>query len=439
MKEQDRKFKAQENVRVLAQNIYVSNNTRETMLNNNDIVIGPSGCGKTGGYVIPNIRMNQGSMVVADTKGQLCRMLTPELERAGYQVKTLDFVRMEKSCRYNPLDYIRRGDEPGSYRQQDVFTIADAVVPVMDRNEPFWENSAKSLIVCLIAYVIEALPEEEQNLESVMRLAKIVNDKRSGASAGKDTVFGRLFEELAAENPDSFAVRRYDSLKISRDAERMWASIHQFVSEALKVFDFRETRHLCADADPFRIQDLARRKTVLFVNVSDTDRTFDRLVNIFYTQLFQVLCAEADNAPDGRLRVPVRVILDDFATNVRIPDFEKLISVIRSREISVSLILQSITQLNTMYTPEQSMTIINNCDHLLYLGGQDVETARYIGAKANRTADSILNMGLSEAYLFSRGEEPRKVRKIRPYSRIGLPCGPEGPEQEEEAAPLLRK
>jgi type IV secretion system protein VirD4 len=392
--------------RLLARNVQVLNDTRRTGLNNNDLVVGPSGCGKTGGYVIPNIRQLNGSMVIADTKGLLCRMLTNELEEAGYEVKVLDFVNTEKSCGYNPLDYIGRGKKFGHIREQDVVTIAETLMPCLDKHEPFWENAAKTVITCLIAFVKEALPAREWNMESVSELSKLFYDKGSRA----------LFEELEVEQPDSYAVRTYKSMVNTFGAEKTWSSIMQFVTEALKLFDMEETREIGKNPDKIRIQELGRKKMVLFVNVSDTDRAFDNLINVFYAQAFQVLCKEADQNEDGRLKVPVRFILDDFATNVYIPNFEKLISVIRSREISVSLILQSITQLETLYTDAQAKTIINNCDHLLYLGGQDVETARYIGEKANKTPDKILNMGLNEAFLFERGELPRQVEKITPYS-----------------------
>ncbi len=415
--------------RILAKDIYVSNDTRKTMLNNNDLIIGPSGCGKTGGYVIPNIRSNSGSIVIADTKGQLHKMLRSELESAGYTVKVLDFVNLSKSCSYNPMDYVSHGSTFGSYREQDVYTISNAIMPMMDKDEPFWENSAKTLIACFIAFAIEALPRPEQNLCSVLKMARLAIDRRSNT----ETPCDRMFEELSIDNPNSFAVKLYHSLKSSFDAEKMWASIMQFVVEALKMFDFSEARQMFLSKDRFRIQDLGRKKMVLFVNVSDTDRAFDNLINVFYTQLFQVLCAEADKNEDGRLRVPVRVILDDFATNVHIPYFENIISVIRSRDISVSLILQSITQLEVMYSKAKSLTIINNCDHLLYLGGLDVETARFISMKANRSTDTILNMRLNDAFLFERGTKPRMVEKVKPYSRVEMP----GPNPQAPVEPPL--
>lgn len=157
---------------------------------------------------------------------------------------------------------------------------------------------------------------------------------------------------------------------------------------------------------------------MLFLNVSDTDRTFDHLVNVFYTQALQLLCSEADAAPDGRLKVPVRIIMDDFAASARIPDFDKVISVIRSREISVSLILQSMTQLESMYSHAEATTIVNNCDHLIYLGSQDLETAQFIGCRAYKTPESVLCMPRDKAILMTNGEKAVFVDKIKPYSTM---------------------
>lgn len=392
--------------RILGKDVFVSNDSRRTGLNNNDLIIGVSGSGKTGGYVIPNIMQQNGSMVVADTKGTLHRRFKKDLLRAGYKVRLLNFKDFAKSCSYNPLDYIRHWKGADSYREQDIITIAKVLVPPQDCRDPFWEMSARMVVACLIAFVKEALPEEEHNLRSVTRLYKVI---------GKNDLSEQIFAELKEDFPDSIAVNKYEFFKKTFDADRCWSSIQQFVSNALELFDMAEARDMFCRKSEFQIAELGRQKTALFVNISDTDRAFDRLINVFYTQLLHELCREADRQKDGRLKVPVRIILDDFATNVYIPDFDKIISVIRSREISVSVILQSISQLETMYTPAQAETIINGCDHLLYLGGQDVRTASFIGAKANKTTDSILNMGLDDAYLFTRGEPPRKIEKVPPY------------------------
>ncbi len=157
---------------------------------------------------------------------------------------------------------------------------------------------------------------------------------------------------------------------------------------------------------------------VLFLNTSDTDRAFDRIVNVFHTQALHLLCTLADSNEDGKLEVPVRLILDDFASGARIPDFDKLISVIRSRDISVSVILQSLTQLETMYISAAATTIINNCDHLLYLGSQDINTAAYVGYRLGKLPETVLALPRDKAVLITGGEKAKIVKKITPYSTI---------------------
>ena len=171
---------------------------------------------------------------------------------------------------------------------------------------------------------------------------------------------------------------------------------------------------MITNTDKIDIKAIGREKTALFLNISDTDRSMDRLVNVFYTQALQMLCEEAESRPECRLAVPVRFIMDDFATNADIPDFDKMVSVIRSRQISVSIMLQSITQLDGIYGPDKAGTIINNCDIMLYLGGQDIKTAEIVSIKANVPLNSILDMSTKDAWLFTRGEPGKKVKKYNP-------------------------
>lgn len=196
----------------------------------------------------------------------------------------------------------------------------------------------------------------------------------------------------------------------------MYASVQGILAEKLSIYTYRGTRALTAD-HPRRIdlRSIGQRKTAVFLHLSDTDRSMDRLAALFYTQALQVLCNCADERKSSRLKVPVRFILDDFAAaaDACIPDFDRIISVIRSREISVSIILQSLSQLESSYGPSKAKTILNNCDHLLYLGGQDVETARYISTKANKPLAAVLDMPLDGAWLFERGKSPRQVQKYR--------------------------
>lgn len=407
--------------RILAAGIEVSNDTRVSGCNNNDIICGNSGSGKTGGYVIPNIQSIDSSLVVSDTKRQLERRFRPRLAARGDQVFTLDLVNPAGSCGYNPLAAIRQYSD-GSYREQDILTLAHLLCPAKQSNEPVWEQSAASYIAFLIAYCLEAEPPESRNLIRVGELHRQFMQPDGDIQ----------FLEWILDHPDSFAAKKHSEITANRTAEKMFASIVGFVNLCLEPYSFKEARYLFAGEDSFDIRSLGRTKTVLFLNVSDTDRTYDSLANIFYSQALQILCTEADAQKDGRLPVPVRFIMDDFASSAVIPDFDKIISVIRSRDIYVSLIIQSLSQLESMYTPAVSRTILNNCDHILYLGSQDMDTAAYIAARAVRTPEAILSMPRDKAYLITSGEKARLVDKITPYStdtRYGCPAsGPETPE-----------
>lgn len=410
--------------RILAADEMRCNNTWKTGINNNDLIIGPSGAGKTRGYVKPNIMQGNESMVIADTKGSLIREVGPLLKSRGYRVINMDFADLVHSYGYNPLDYIRYNRKTGKYTEQDIMTIAACIIPVEDKNEPFWEQSARLYIESMIGYVLECLPKKEHTLEYV---AKLYGEMTTGN-------YEKLFKELGERNPDSFAYRKFKMYEGNRSADRTYECIRAFIAENLAPLIYDGPIHMYRSHRRIDFTNLGKEKTAVFLTISDSDRAMDKLVNLFYTQALQVLCRSADkDYPDYRLPVPVRLILDDFATNVYIPDFDKIISVIRSREIYVSIILQSISQLEALYGHNKTMTIINNCDNCLYLGGQDVETARYIGIKANRTTDTILNMPLDEVYLFTRGSEPKKVKKydIQQHERYK-----ELPEALEEEASM---
>ena len=395
------------NNRILAEGVLVSNDTKKTGLNNNDILVGSSGAGKTGGYVIPNLQMIEGSMIVSDTKGRLEKMFKAKLEAQGYKVHVLDLVNPERSCSYNPLAHIRRYED-GSYREQDVLTLATLIAPVQTKEDPFWDNAAMAQIAFYIAYCLDMMPPEEQTLATVCALHETYCHPQ-----GKDK-----FLQWSLQNPGTFSSRKYMQMNAVNAAEKTAGCINQFVTLALDRFSFRESEALFGSSESIDLADLGREKTVLFLNVSDTDKTFDRIVNIIYAQALQVLCSEADKQPEGRLSVPVRIIMDDFAAGARIPDFDKIISVIRSRDISVSLVLQSLTQLETMYSRPTALTIVNNCDHLIYLGCQDLDTANFIAHHIGNTPEKVLSMPLTDAILITKGEKARQVKKVKPYSTM---------------------
>lgn len=391
--------------RILAKDILIENDTRATGNNNNDLIIGPSGAGKTRGYVIPNILQAEGSLVVTDTKGNLCRQFKPYLESRGYQVIELNFAQMNRNTwGYNPMAFIRYNKVREQYNQQDIISLSNLISPVLTKHDPFWEQSAQLYLQALMSYALECLPREERDLTSVMRLSGLIGSP----------VLDQLFRELGELNPDSFAVTRYRSMNTTRSAERTDACIRAFLDEHLMPLSYHDAAALFRHKRQINLDSIGLHRTAVFLTVSDTDRSCDTLVNLFYAQAFQRLVALADRSPGCRLPVPVRFILDDFATNTVIPDFSNLISVIRSREIAVSLVIQSLSQLESIYSPAESRTIINNCDNWLYLGGLDIQTAQEMSTRLNRTVQSVLNMDHGEAVVFTRGQPPRRCGKFIP-------------------------
>lgn len=424
--------------RILAAGRTISNDTRVTHLNNNDLVIGPSGAGKTRGYVKPNLLQCNGSVIVTDTKGNLVREVGPALAAHGYQVACVDFTDIagwgSSPVRdvpggillgYNPLDFIRtRGD---GFSEQDVMTIATALCPVEEQeSDPFWPHAAAMYVSAFIAYVMECLPDNERNLASVVRMVSLM-----GGSA-----IGIMMDELCALDPQGMAARRWRAIKASRGADKMDASIRGILESNLQPLSFDGADRMFTRPDRIDFTALATGKWAVFVNVSDTDRSMDRVVSLFYAQALQQLCRFADTQCEGsRLPVPVRLYLDDFATNCRIADFDKVIAVIRSRGISVSVILQSLTQLEGLYGRAVAASIANNCDHWLYLGGQDVATADQISVKACRTLDQVMQMPLDKVYLFERG---RKAELVAPYDITTHPLYGDTPEGRRVAVEVAR-
>lgn len=389
--------------RILAEGIRVDNDTWLTGRNNNDIIIGPSGAGKTTGYVLPNILNSQESMVVVDTKGNLYHKTADHLRQKGYNVLLLDFTDLQHSpVGYNPLDFVRR-DEKGEPNEQDIMAISAAILPdEAVGNDPFWSRISRLILETASAYLMEFT--SDTTLTSVADLLAELTTGR----------LDRLFTEIGEINPDSLSYRRYALWRNMRQAEKMTASVAGIVGEALAVLASRGAQKLYENPVRVNFHDLANHKTAVFLTVSDSDASQYKLVNLFYTQILHVLCDYADRCRGNRLPIPVRLYLDDFASNLVVADFAKTISVIRSREIYVSIMLQSITQLTAMYGDSNAKTIIANCDHCLLLGCADVDTARYFSVKANVSLHRILDMSLESAWFFERGNKAREVTKVKP-------------------------
>ena len=264
------------------------------------------------------------------------------------------------------------------------------------------------VLACLIAYVMEAFEPEERNMGTVadvFRMMEVEDDEI------------RFLEQHSLEYPNGYAAKKYRMFKRNFKADKTWSCIQSFVSVALDKFDFNAMRHMMSQTAHFHFKELGQRKIVVFINTSDTDGSLDDITSLIYTQALHALCAEADQQPGNRLRVPVRLILDDFAASAAyIPDFDKLVSVLRSREISVSCILQSLSQLKSAYGADKCSTILNNSDTILFLGCTDMETVNYIATRVGTTPEKVMTLESDKAFLLLRGEKGRKVTKIKPYS-----------------------
>ena len=448
--------------RYLTNGHYISNNTWETGLNNNDIICGTSGCGKTRGYVIPNIRLAQESMIICDTKGILYGQFAAELKGRGYHVLNLDFTDEESPYGYNPFRFIRKNKRTGQYREDDIYRLASVICPVENTKDPFWDNATKMFLAAIIAYTLEALPDNYHHFDTLRKLAVRLADYKGGEvtkvdkairklikdaywnkfkDQGKDSYtlsgseieqqinrnrtceysFFSMIEELEARNPHSTAVKLFQMFRACCEAEKMYASILGILAEKLTPLIGNELLGLYRNPKQVDFKAFGREKTALFLTVSDTDRSKDVLANILYTQALNELIASADKDYEAhRLSVPVRFILDDFAAGAIIPDFDNIISVIRSREISVSIIIQSISQLNDKYGSEKAATILNNCDHMIYLGGQDIATAEYISKRTNKSLSSIIEQPLASAYLMERGKKAVCLNNETVFTKGGM-------------------
>ena len=398
--------------RLIAENVFL---TEKANTNKNELVIGSSGCGKSGGYVVPLILSAEESFVVADTKKSLYSKFKRYLEKRGYKVYNLNLVEPSLGCGWDPLDYIRyKTDKKGRkvFDQKDIITLASQICPVLPTDrEPFWTQQAQFLISILISYVLDEFNGADKNLSSILDVFRYMADCMEDNAVP-------FMDDYCIKRPNSFAAKRYQMISSSFNADRTWSSIKFITANALQIFEFDSAKKMLTRKKRFDIRMLGKEKTALFLNISDTDRSLDMLAGIFYSQALNVLCEEADRNPTSKLDVPVKLCLDDFASNAFISDFEKMMSVVRSRDISISCIVQSLSQLNTYYGEARASTIIDNADLLYYMGCQDLLSANFISARANMPLENVLALKNNEGILFRRGEKPLKVNKIPPYSMM---------------------
>ena len=363
--------------------------------NKNVIVIGGSGSGKTRFYVKPNLMQmtDHVSYVVTDPKGTIIVECGKMLVNGGYRIKVLNTINFKKSMHYNPFHYIRS--------EKDILKLVNTIIANTKgegekSTEDFWVKAERLLYSALIGYIWYEAPEEEQNFSTLLEFIN-ASETREEDEEFKNAV-DELFEELEADNPEHFAVRQYRKYKLA--AGKTAKSILISCGARLAPFDIQELREIMS-YDEMELDMIGDQKTAMFVIISDTDDTFNFVVAIMYTQLFNLLCDKADDEHGGRLPYHVRLLLDEFSNIGQIPKFDKLIATIRSREISASIILQSQSQLKTIYK-DAAETITGNCDTVLFLGGKESSTLKEISETLGKETIDLYNTsdtrGTSQSY-----------------------------------------
>ena len=372
--------------------------------NKNVLVIGGSGSGKTRFYVKPNLmQMSPNtSYVVTDPKGTILIEVGKMLVNGGYRIKVLNTINFKKSMHYNPFHYIRS--------ERDILKLVNTIIANTkgegDKSgEDFWVKAERLYYCALIGYIWYEAPEEEQNFSTLLEFIN-ASEAREDDEEFKNAV-DLLFEELEAEEPNHFAVRQYKKYKLA--AGKTAKSILISCGARLAPFDIQELRDLMA-YDEMELDMLGDQKTAMFVIISDTDDTFNFVVAIMYTQLFNLLCDKADDEHGGRLPYHVRLLLVEFANIGQIPKFDKLIATIRSREISASIILQSQSQLKSIYK-DAAETIIGNCDTTLFLGGKESSTLKEISETLGKETIDLFNTSDTRGQSRSYGLNYQKTGK----------------------------
>ena len=374
--------------------------------NKNILVIGGSGSGKTRFFVKPNLMQMHSSYVVTDPKGTVLVECGKMLKRGKYKIKVLNTINFAKSMHYNPFAYLRS--------EKDILKLVNTIIvntkgEGQQSGEDFWIKAEKLYYTALIAYIWYEAPEEEQNFAMLIDLID-ASEAREDDENFKNAV-DLLFEELEAENPNHFAVRQYKKYKLA--AGKTAKSILISCGARLAPFDIKELRDLM-EYDELELDTLGEQKTALFVIISDTDATFNFVVSIMYSQLFNLLCDKADDVYNGRLPVHVRCLLDEFSNIGQIPQFEKLIATIRSREISASIILQSKSQLKAIYK-DNADTIEGNCDTTLFLGGKEKTTLKEMAEILGKETIDLYNTSDTRGTSQSYGLNYQKTGKDMPY------------------------
>lgn len=376
----------------------------ETGLNNNVIVCASSGGGKTMSIMEPRLlETYHSSLIVTCTKRRLVEKYRPVFTERGYDVLDLNFVSPEESnVTYDPLEYV------SGY--SDITFLAKSVVmsnPRKDHSvaDPYWDDAAVSLLSALISYVL--VTEERPTFADVLRLNDSLTIKEVGSHI--ETSLDTRFARLAQKDPHSFAVTCWNSFSVlpPKTANCVYGTLNTTIDSIFSP----ELRRMITDKQKISFERIANRRTVLFITTSAVNPSLNCFINMFYAQIFKQLFEYAESLPSGKLPIPVSVLADDFAVGSRILNFPEYISIFREKQISVTMLLQSESQLERMYGSEDAVTIIDNCDTYVYMGGMNLRTCRSISERLNVPLDEVLYMPLGTAVIFRRGQRPLRTQR----------------------------
>lgn len=390
----------------------MSLDTRKTLRNNNVLVIGGSGSGKTRFFVKPNIMQKHSSYVITDPKGSLIKETGKMLEKEGYKIKIFNLIDMENSDKYNFFAYLR--DE------KDILKLVNNLITntnstQLKNNGDFWEKAETALLQALFAYVLFENREEERHIGAVMELLSLAEVRENNDEF--QSPLDVIFSDLKYQKPNNFASKQYDLFKLG--AGKTAKSILVSVGVRLSAFNIPVVNKLLSE-DTLEMDTIGDEKTVLFVILSDTDKTFNFIAAIMYQQLFDTLFLKAEKEYGGRLPFHVRFLLDEFANIGQIPNFDIYIATMRSREVSVSVVLQNVAQLKSLYKDTWE-TITGNCDTLLFLGGKEQSTLEYISKMIGKTTIDLrtTNQSKGQTGSFSINEQVLG-RELITASEVGL-------------------
>lgn len=384
---------------ILGEGVIFSTNSNETGLNNNVMVVAGSGAGKTMSIMEPRLLETfDSTLIVTVSKRRIVDKYKAVFAERGYEVMDLNFARPEESnvC-YDPLDYIT------SYT--DIKFLAESIVMSNPRKknsiaDPYWDDSACSLLCAEITYVL--MTKDNPTFADVLKLNDQLKIKECGYQI--ETTLDEKFDTIARKDPICFAVTCWNTFRTL--PIKTASSVYGSLKTDLDFVFTPELRNMIADKKKIGFEELANKKTILFISTSAVNPALNCFVNIFYAQMFKELFEYAESLPSGRLPIPVSVLCDDFAVGSRIMNFPEYISIFREKQISVTLLIQSESQLESIYGIDDCITVINNCDTYVFMGSMDLRTARNISERLNTPLEDVLYMPIGQEFVFRRGQKP---------------------------------